>query len=231
MSTILPKANDNTEAPSVELILPKAIQSLNVHPTSPSTNSLKSCFHISDDGSVASSSLKKSVSFHTLTIREYSQIPDINPSVSSGPPIGLGWDFEVLDAVEISKYEELRPPRRIRSELNIPASMRRTMLCEEFSLADVNRVTKLSNLGRNQRRSTSALQEIEATVIFMESAKRKIKRWVKRKTTREEMEEVWLAAQTHTREQQVDVSTSSKASSDFGIGLHEISEDPKCYDR
>lgn len=241
MSTILPIANESTTATSsflgrrvqshndltLPVTLPKAKQSVSmpVQSTYPSTNSLKSCFHSSDDDSAASSGVKKSVSFNTLTIREYSQIPDINPSVSSGPPIGLGWDFEVLGSVDISKYEELRPPRRIRSELNIPAAMRQKMLREDFSLADVNRATKLSNVGRSQRRSTSALQEMEGTQIFMESATRKIKRWVKGKTTRAEQEELWLAAQTHKREQ-LDVSVSSKASSDFGIGLHDISEDP-----
>jgi hypothetical protein len=179
------------------------------------TNSLKSC--LADQGTTSTSpqlnknsGMKKSVSFHKLTIREYSQVPEINPSVSSGPPIGLGWDVELEGSVDIAKYEEFRPPRRSRSELNIPASVRKTMLCQEHSLAEVNRATKLSNIARKQRKSTTSQQDMEKAHLFLESAGRKLKRWVQGKSTRTEQEELWTKAQMSQKEWELgDVSRLS----------------------
>ena len=140
--------------------------------------------------------LKKSVSFDSLTIREYSLIPEINPSVSGGPAVGLGWDYSVmLDSVDISQYETTRPPRRQRSELAMPSSVRVNLLTEhQCPRSEMNRVTKLSQMLREKRQSTSALQKSEKVQVMMESIRRKLKRWRMRTNTKKEMEQLWIQA-------------------------------------
>jgi len=153
--------------------------------------------------------LKKSVSFDSLTIREYSLIPEINPSVSGGPAVGLGWDYSVmLDSVDISQYETTRPPRRQRSELAMPSNVRINLLTEHnCTRSEMNRATKQSQVLRDERQSTRALQELERVQVMMESIRRKLKRWRMRTTTKKEMEQLWIQAQAQKNQQLMDGAT------------------------
>lgn len=153
--------------------------------------------------------LKKSVSFDSLTIREYSLIPEINPSVSGGPAVGLGWDYSVmLDSVDISQYETTRPPRRQRSELAMPSNVRINLLTEHnCTRSEMNRATKQSQVLRDERQSTRALQELERVQVMMESLRRKLKRWRMRTTTKKEMEQLWIQAQAQKNQQLMDGAT------------------------
>jgi hypothetical protein len=222
----------------LEVTVPEPKQPIPIKYSSfPSEKSLKSCLRsitatTRTNATESTHPFKKSVSFHKLIIREYSQIPDINPSVSSGPPIGLGWDYEVKCFLDITDYEEHRPPRRSRSQLNIPATVRHKMLRETFSIQDVNRATKLSNIGRHQRKTSFAMQDMEETLIMVESAKRRVKRLFSNRTTREqELESLWIMARTRQKREEkfglVSLGCSiSTQSTDDGMTEESTSYDP-----
>jgi hypothetical protein len=71
------------------------------------------------------SKIKKSkgVFFAFVEIIEYDIVLGDHPSVSSGPPISLGWDVESNEMFTVDMYESIRD-RRPRHELIVPASVR-----------------------------------------------------------------------------------------------------------
>lgn len=78
---------------------------------------------------------KNRVRFETVEFRQYVRILSDNPSTSTGPPIGIGWEFIPEDTIKIDVdlyergCEDLRLRRR-RDELVIPRDLRETMLRE-----------------------------------------------------------------------------------------------------
>jgi hypothetical protein len=77
-----------------------------------------------------------SVHFHTITLGD-------NPSVSEGPPIGIGWDAQASCTLSISEYEETKPIPRERQEMLIPSCVRESMLMDVgFVESDLIAVTK-----------------------------------------------------------------------------------------
>ena len=183
------------------------------HLIHPSTSSLKSCLAQHQDSTVS-----KSVSFHTLTVREYSQIPDINPSVSSGTAVSLGWDFQAFDSIDIKKYEDMRSLRWVKSELSMPARVRQELLLQQFSMSEIQRAAKESAMARQQRQSTCSLQDLERAHLLFESVGRKWNRWVKRTSKQAEMEELWIKAQEKYR-MEASISSKSSGCSDYDVGL------------
>eukprot|EP00521_Asterionellopsis_glacialis_P013053 CAMPEP_0195295386 /NCGR_PEP_ID=MMETSP0707-20130614/17289_1 /TAXON_ID=33640 /ORGANISM="Asterionellopsis glacialis, Strain CCMP134" /LENGTH=228 /DNA_ID=CAMNT_0040356609 /DNA_START=197 /DNA_END=884 /DNA_ORIENTATION=- len=87
-------------------------------------------FH-SSRSSIRKKTEVRKVSFSEVMIREYEVIVSDNPSVSSGPGIGLGWCYDQkLRKFELEDYEEAHPPRRKTCEIQIPKDLREQMLLE-----------------------------------------------------------------------------------------------------
>ena len=66
----------------------------------------------------------KQIRFGNVEFREYTRRLSDNPSTSSGPPIGIGWDFNPEDtiSIDLEVYEDDREgSRRTKRELAIPA--------------------------------------------------------------------------------------------------------------
>ena len=84
------------------------------------------CLVSSDDMDVGPSppSMRRNVSFSTITIREYDQTIGDQPC-AKGPPVALGWEFkEALDA-NVEDYEATRKGlRRKGQEMRMPPSIR-----------------------------------------------------------------------------------------------------------
>jgi len=47
----------------------------------------------------------RNVDFGCVDVRTYARIMSDNPSVSSGPPVGLDWSFQARDTVDLESYE------------------------------------------------------------------------------------------------------------------------------
>lgn len=146
--------------------------------------------------------LKKSVSFRSILIREHSRDINMNPCVSSGPAVGLGWDFQDLPAYDLIAFEENRPPARSRSELQIPRSIRESILQEQgVTRSEIVASVRLINIAKRQRQASLAAQEIEHVVVAREWVTRKVKKMVGKRTTYvKEEEQLWIQAEELARE-------------------------------
>lgn len=106
-----------------------------------------------DNESVSSSPKpKKRVSFTALHIREYSQVLGDHPCCGIGPPISLGWDFEVKPSISLDDYEGTRVVRRSRDGLRLSFEDRREILEDKYSDKDVRRAQRHLQRERRDRR-------------------------------------------------------------------------------
>lgn len=127
-------------------------------------------------------SLKKSVSFATVHVREYNRTVGDNPDVRVGPPISLSWEYVVLPEQTIDDYEASKPDRRKRY-LRLSSITRRNLLITVFGIPEeevrkaeeeAKRVHKLREHSNNQSKASEKVE------VAVRSAKRKIGRSIRK---------------------------------------------------
>jgi len=98
----------------------------------------------------------KKVAFSHVHIREYELVPGANPSVSSGPPVELGWAHTEPTTVELGKWESSRDGRRRRqTQMKIPPDVRRGLLLYHGNAQkDIRDATRNAAICRKQRIKT-----------------------------------------------------------------------------
>lgn len=145
--------------------------------------SLHSTYGSEDDMLSPRSRRHLSLQFDKINIREYSRTVGDNPSCSSGPPVSISWEYNILGDIGVDEYESTRPPRRVQNEMILPRGMREDMLRFEWNASrkEITESVRRNVRVKNQRRTTvnnlgKAMKFEEA----MESASRKLKRFVKR---------------------------------------------------
>merc|ERR1712150_257893 len=96
---------------------------------------------------------KKSVTFGSIEIREHGLTMDVNPAVSSGPAVSLGWEYEdVPTTLSISTFESKRPPRRCKEEMQMPRNYREGLLREGgFTRSDLRNSIKDIQMSQKKR--------------------------------------------------------------------------------
>jgi len=119
------------------------------------------------------------VSFSYVQVRYYERILEINPSVTSGPAIGIGWRFRKGRKYEVDEWEVQRESfGRHGSELILPRPLRERILYDvgydEKQIAQAIRVIRKAKERRKVtvHNLSNGADAIEATV---ESASRRIK--------------------------------------------------------
>jgi hypothetical protein len=162
-------------------------------------SNLKSAMRRPDSLDSDSSHSKRSVQFVSVTIREHARDIDVNPSVSSGPALGLGWAYNDHAApYDFLDFEDTKPPPRARSEFQMPRSVRERLLGEHgVHPTDMANAVRLANLGRRQRAATMAAQEVEEVTLAVEWVQRKMQRVLKKRQSYEkEEQQLWVNAQS-----------------------------------
>ena len=100
----------------------------------------------------------RTVTFASTEIREYPIELGDNPSVSSGPPLTLGWTHMARHTASVDDYEAGRPHfRRALHEMIIPAKVRTDILLGSdgrVSLRAVQEAIREVNVTKRQRRRT-----------------------------------------------------------------------------
>jgi len=108
----------------------------------------------SSSHSISSSTLTHSVSYTSISIREYPVIPGDNPSVTRGVPLSIGWEYEPERTFDLDAYEKSRR-RRHQIEMRIPPELRHEILRSNgHSWKDVQASIKVANIARRQRYKT-----------------------------------------------------------------------------
>jgi hypothetical protein len=124
---------------------------------------------------------KRSVSFCEVRIRNYERILEFNPSVTSGPAVGIGWRYSVEDDenIPLDIFEDTREYHRRTSTKDLTLSrMDRENLLRNLGYTQKEIALSVRTILRlkNQRKQT--IQNLHASTMeeFVEKAARKMKR-------------------------------------------------------
>ena len=80
--------------------------------------------------------ITRNVSFSKVEFREYEQTLGDNPSVSSGVPVSLGWNYDPNKKVaDVEKFEALKTSRS-KEELRMGAGYRADLLQNDYGVSD-----------------------------------------------------------------------------------------------
>lgn len=139
-------------------------------------------------------SLRKSVSFQTIEIKEYNIVLGDHPSVTIGPPITIEWKPVSSQILTVDEYEDaFQGERRRGQELRLPESIRKSFLTGHHSEEEIARARKQVRKVQAQRNMTHAMSDFDGMVGLLQSAERKYKKWIKRRNGAElEPAEVWM---------------------------------------
>ena len=133
---------------------------------------------------------KRSVSFGTISVREYARILGDNPSASAGPPISLSWDYISFPPQKVDSYESLfsSDDRRTKLQMLMHPNTRRKMLRDAkgygedgvggYSNVEMKRVElEIQRVSSNRKKSHALSETVFGGVEeVVESLARKLKR-------------------------------------------------------
>jgi hypothetical protein len=120
---------------------------------------------------------KRSISFDKVSVRIYERILSANPSCTSGPPVGIGWNYApekhyLLDAFELHRMGN----RRSKAKLLLTRSVRESMLLElGYKQQDLAQAVRITIRSKNQRKQTVNNLGIAKFEETLESARKGMK--------------------------------------------------------
>lgn len=114
------------------------------------------------------------ISFADVQIREYQLVPGSNPSVSSGPPVELGWAHTPHTSISVNHWEMIRDGnRRLQAQMKIPPDVRRSLLLHHGSAQrQIRDATREAAVTRKQRLSTMEKLHREKSFSFKKMFKK-----------------------------------------------------------
>mmetsp|Transcript_17705 Transcript_17705/g.51530 ORF Transcript_17705/g.51530 Transcript_17705/m.51530 type:complete len:447 (-) Transcript_17705:136-1476(-) len=127
---------------------------------------------------------KRNVSFSNLEIYEHEVTLGDNPSVTVGPPITLEWRPHAYESHDLEEYEAARvDSRREKGQMQLPNSVRFFRLMKErgFTAVQIKRAVDEVQRAKKKRRDTVSGLKSAKLEEAMESAERKVKRFLKLK--------------------------------------------------
>ena len=131
---------------------------------------------------VHSGSEKKILRFANVEFREYARALSDNPSTSSGPPIGIGWNFnpEGTVSIDLDIYERgCEGLRRSSRELTLPRDIRENILREAgYSRSEIVEAVRSVRKDKDRRIVSIQRQKYEPILERIETAKKGIRRWI-----------------------------------------------------
>jgi hypothetical protein len=117
-----------------------------------------------------------SVSFDTVKVRYYERIIDINPAVTNGAAVGIGWRYKRGGQFDIEEWESNRCNTRRSNELLLPKHVREAMLKDlGYSQQDIAEAVRVILKAKNKRRQTVQNLGAESVEEAVESASRRVK--------------------------------------------------------
>ncbi len=123
---------------------------------------------------------KRSVSFCEVQVRNYERILEVNPSVTSGPAVGIGWNYSPDDdeIFSLENFEEIREFARCNStdQLALPRDKREHLLRTwGYTQREIACSVRSILRSKNQRKQTIQNLHSSSMEEFVENATRKMK--------------------------------------------------------
>jgi hypothetical protein len=150
-----------------------------VSPWQDSVNASASDLILRDSEVASKLLLKRGVSFDSVHVRHYAQILVESPCCSSGPAVGLGWNFEVLPSMTLDEAASI--PRRRTSSMLLSRHEREAIVRGlGYSQKQIAAAIRRSLKAKHQRRQTilhlsnQNLEEVVEEIV--EKSRRKVKR-------------------------------------------------------
>ena len=147
------------------------------------------------------------VVFTHVSVREYSLECGDNPSVTSGPPLTLGWKYNTHDTLDIDTFEadkkcvsggvckRLSADEREHMLLTIGRHSHRSIMNAQFEafVTCKERLETITQLGGLEK--AKHMRTRERVLIIKESASRKLERACKGTSSAKEQRKLWQNAQ------------------------------------
>jgi hypothetical protein len=127
---------------------------------------------------------RRHVAFSSIIIRRYPMILGDNPSCGSGPPVSLGWEYEVLPEMSVMDFEAFRlRSRRPRTVQLVLSHYKRLELLQRsgYSANEIAAADKAAARVRRQRQMSAALSPLRTIEEMAQSAGLKVKLAFRRK--------------------------------------------------
>jgi hypothetical protein len=127
-------------------------------------------------GSILKSEHTKGVRFNIVQVRYYERILDINPAVTSGAAIGIGWRYKRGGHVSVNEWELQRGDLRRSKDLIMPRHLRQGLLKEiGYTQKDIAEATRIIRKAKDRRKTTIANLSSQGMEEAVEMATRKVK--------------------------------------------------------
>jgi hypothetical protein len=142
--------------------------------------SFQSSKKVSMDGSVQNStspSTSSGVRFGNVQVRYYERVMEVNPSVTSGVAIGIGWNYKRGGTLRVDDWENQRGRNpRASNELVIPRHLRDIMLKElGYTQQDFAAATRIILKAKHERKTTVQNHGHQKMEEAVENAARRVK--------------------------------------------------------
>eukprot|EP00956_Cyclotella_meneghiniana_P016332 scaffold25774_cov80-Cyclotella_meneghiniana.AAC.2 len=127
-----------------------------------------------------------SIKFGQVNIREYERVLGDNPSVTSGPPLSIGWRYAPeLIKLDVDTFESGKGLPRSSSEYLVPKAVRERILREhaEVSRHDIAAAVRTINRQKQQRRKTVVNISMSSTEERLEKIKHGVKKVVGKRSS------------------------------------------------
>ena len=119
---------------------------------------------------------QQTVSFQNVQVRYYERILEVNPGVTNGPAIGIGWNYMVGEQISVDQWEVQRGNIRTPDDLVIPRKTREKILDDAgYSKKDIAEAIRSIMKTKNQRRTTIHNLGMKPVEEAVESAARRVK--------------------------------------------------------
>ncbi|KAG7350579.1 hypothetical protein IV203_009939 [Nitzschia inconspicua] len=120
---------------------------------------------------------RRNVSFDTVEVRHYELVLDLNPSTTSGPSVGIGWNYTVQPPQKVSDVERMKDQlgRRRLNDIVIPRHVREKSLRDcGYTTKQIAKAVRLNLRARNQRLQTIHNYKLDRIVERSSSQMRRL---------------------------------------------------------
>ena len=156
---------------------------------------------VSDDEEHLKQRTTSGVCFGSVHVRCYYRTLGDNPSVSSGPPLSLSWEYDVDSSMycSVEEWEKGKEPRT-RSQFRMPEEVRTSLLIEEGYAPSQIR-DAISIIQKEQKMRSSYYQQDELNrrkddmIAVSENIRRRLARFLGVRDSSDILYKQWIASQ------------------------------------